>query len=416
MEVIDAGLQAINTEAVIKSQVSFDSHSNVLKIKDRTYTLSPTAKLVVVAIGKCANDAAFALESILGERITSGVAIDIFCDERLKRIKSCEGDHPFPSERNIDATAQLIRELEGLSADDFVLAVISGGGSTLLCQPNNFTCIQEADLLKQLFKQGAAIGQINTVRKHLSLARGGHLARYAYPARVVGLIFSDVPGDDLTSIASGPTVLDTSTKLDSAAVLDKYNVGGGLANFSSEHLLETPKEQKYFAKVENILLVSNTRALEAMAAVGAKHGYKTESCSTCLTGEARQVGVQIAEAINTAASGSLMLYGGETTVVVRGNGRGGRNQELALAALQIIADDALVVSFASDGVDNSNHAGGVSDIITKHKVTELGLDPQSFLDANNSYDFFNQTGDYILSGPTGSNVSDLMFAIKEKVK
>ena len=219
-----------------------------------------------------------------------------------------------------------------------------------------------------------------------------------------------------TSIASGPTILDQSTKADAAAILAKYNAGGGLANFSPENLLETPKEQKYFEHVSNILLVSNTQALEAMAAVGAKHGYHTESCSSCLTGEARQVGSEIVKAINSAAPGTILLYGGETTVLVRGHGCGGRNQELALAALQSLGDDVLVVSLASDGVDNSNHAGGVSDIITKRKAAENGLDPQFFLDSNNSYDFFNQTGDYLLTGPTGSNVSDLMFAIKDKRK
>lgn len=413
LEVAEAGLAAINTEAVIKSQVSFDGRT--ITIQERSFVLAPEAKLIVVAIGKCANAAALALEEILGERITGGVAIDLVCDERLKKIKSCEGDHPFPSERNIDATGQLIRELASLKEKDLVLAVISGGGSTLLCQPGNFTCLEETDLLKQLFAAGAAIQQINTVRKHLSLARGGHLARYAYPAIVVSLVFSDVPGNDLGFVASGPTVLDQSTKVEAAAILSKYGLGSdATGNFSSEHLLETPKEQKYFDRVSNLLLVSNQLALEAMATVGESLGYRPQICTSCLAGEARQMGREIARAITAAAAGTLLLYGGETTVVLRGSGRGGRNQELVLAALSHLDQRTLVASLASDGVDNSDHAGGLCDTITKHRAAELDLDPDFFLNSNNSYDFFRQTGDYFLIGPTGSNVSDLVFAVKDK--
>jgi glycerate-2-kinase len=162
-------------------------------------------------VGKCATDAAFVLEEILGDRIYKGMVIDIKCDPRLKRIKSAECDHPFPSERNVDATKEMIDVLKEAKEDDVVIAVISGGGSTMLCQPKGFTCYDEKTVVDALFRAGANIKELNTVRKHMSMARGGHLAGYAYPAKVVSLIFSDVVGNDLGFIASGPTVLDETS-------------------------------------------------------------------------------------------------------------------------------------------------------------------------------------------------------------
>ena len=293
-----------------------------------------------------------------------------------------------------------------------MVAVISGGGSTLLCQPNNFTCVEEAELLQHLFKEGATIGEINTVRKHLSLARGGHLARYAYPAMVVGLIFSDIPGNDLSLVASGPTFLDTSTKSEAAEVLNRYHKGQ-TNQLSTDNLLETPKEKKYFSRVNNFLAVSNLTALRAMAAVAETNNFSATICDLCLAGEARIVGQNLVAQIMQQPPRTAFLYGGETTVKISGAGQGGRNQELALAALPAILENTLLISLASDGQDNSDHAGAICDIITKRNAEKLNLKSELFLAENNSYEFFRQTSDYLSTGPTGANVSDLLLVLKK---
>ncbi len=412
VEIIEAGLRAIDTAEAVGRQIKFDRAKQDLVIQNHSFSLTTGARLVIIAIGKCANDASFALEKVLGDRITDGLAVDIRCDSRLRRIESCQSDHPYPSERNIDNTKKIIEKLRALKEDDLVVVVVSGGGSTFLCQPNNFTCHEEADLLKCLFRGGATIEEINTVRKHLSLARGGYLAEYAYPARVVGLIFSDVPGNDFSTIASGPTVFDLTTKLEAETVMKKYETQKS-CQFDPSQLIETPKEAKYFERVENFLLVSNQTALEAMAARGQAAGLKATIVTNCLNSEASQFGIELAKEINRVEANTLLLYGGETTVKIKGAGRGGRNQELVLAALPFIDEFSLIVSIASDGVDNSDHAGAFCDMVTKRKAESLKLDINKYLANNDSYTFFDQTKDFLFTGPTGSNVSDLVLAIKK---
>jgi glycerate-2-kinase len=411
LRVAEVGLQAIDTDAVVRRNVSY--HDGNLRIFDKNFSIEPGGKFIIVGVGKCALEAARALEGILGERITAGVVIDIR-EGTLAKIQVFCGTHPFPSEANVAATSSIISLLGNLTLHDFVLFVVSGGGSTLLCQPKNFTCKDEQGLLHHLFETGATIREINTVRKHISLARGGYLAQYAYPAASCSLIFSDVPGDDLGFIASGPTMRDMTTVADARAVLQKYDSAGNFRAIA-DNLIETPKDEKYFANVANFLAVDNMTALEAMRGEGQKLGFAVKIATSTLHGEARDVGRAVVRELHAAVPQSMVLYGGETTVtIVNPKGVGGRNQEVALGALQDIKDGELVMSVATDGHDNTGFGGALCDTMTRQTAEKKNLTPDIFLKENRSYDFFSAEGDYLMMGDTGSNVSDLIIALKTK--
>ncbi len=408
LEIAEAGLEAIDTEKAVKKEVILNGE--ILRIKDESFNLAGFERVFVVAVGKCSLEAGKAFEEILGDRLTNGIVLDIR-PGNLRKIRTFTGTHPFPTTENVNATAEIIQLLSSLAEKDFVIFVISGGGSTLLCQPQNLICQDEKEILNYLFKAGADIEEINTIRKHLSLARGGHLAAYTHPAQSVALIFSDVPGGALEFVASGPTIRDTTTVEDARRVLEKYEVEKitGL----KINPLETPKEDKYFEKVANILFLDNMTALSAMAEKARTLGFNAKIRANVLDGEARETGENIALNLNEAEERTAILHGGETTVSVKGAGKGGRNQEVILGALKKIEVNQLVLSLASDGRDNTDFAGALCDTITRKKAEELNLKPDEFLKNNDSYEFFEQVGDYILTGDTGSNVSDLIIAIKK---
>jgi len=407
LKIIEAGLGAIDTKKAISNAVRIEKGK--LLVHDHSFSLKNAEKIIVVGIGKCSLEAGEQLEKILGKRLTGGIVLDVH-EGKLNKIKTYTGDHPLMSPRNIDATKAIIKLLYKLSEKDLVIFVISGGGSALLCQPQNFSCVEESAVVDALIHSGADIYEMNKVRKHLSLARGGFLAKYAHPARVVSLIFSDVVGNNLEFIASGPTVKDTTTLEEANAVLRKYDIYKK-SGFKPLKLIETPKENKYFERVKNILLVSNMTALEAMSEKALEIGYSPKIQKCDLSGEAKVAGENIACELSNEPQGSVLLYGGETTVKVRGRGKGGRNQELALSALKYIKNNQIICSVASDGKDNSSHAGAICDTITKEKAEKKGLNIEKYLKDNNSYAFFEETGDYLETGDTGSNVSDIIVAI-----
>jgi len=407
LNIIEAGLEAIDTKKAITNALKIEKGK--LLIYNHSFSLKNAEKIVVVGIGKCSLEAGAVLEKKLGKRLTDGIVLDVHEGE-LKKIQTYTGDHPLMSPRNIDATKKIIELLSGLTEKDLVIFVISGGGSALLCQPKNFTCFQESSVVDALMHSGADIYETNTVRKHLSLARGGFLAKYAYPARVVSLIFSDVIGDNLEFIASGPTVKDTTTLDQAKMVLDKYKIYEKIG-LTPLNLIETPKDNKYFERVKNILFVSNQTALDAMSEKSLELGYMPRICRNNLSGEAKDVAKQIIDELSKENLGTVLLYGGETTVKIKGRGKGGRNQEMSLSGLRYIKDNQLLISVASDGRDNSENAGGICDIITKEKAKKLNLDIEKYLKNNNSYEFFDKTGDYLKTGDTGSNVADIIIAI-----
>jgi glycerate-2-kinase len=263
-----------------------------------------------------------------------------------------------------------------------------------------------------MFGAGATIREINTVRKHLSLGRGGYLAAYAYPARVVSLIFSDVPGERPEFVASGPTMRDTTTVDDAKRVFAKYGLETR-CGISPDALIETPKEEKYFVNVRNVVIVSNEIALEAMRRVAESFGFRTAVDPVGLNGEVKDRAAGMVATLAAAGPGSAVLWGGEGTVTMQNGGKGGRNLEFALSALQGIRERQIIVSVASDGRDNTEFAGGIADTLTRDHAVQLNVEPAEFLRTHSSFDFFSKTGDYLMTGDTGSNVADLAIALYE---
>jgi glycerate 2-kinase len=409
LEIAEAGLEAIDTRGVIHRLIR--QKGNILTIGKETIDLTGVDKVFIAGAGKCSLDAAHALEDILGDRISGGLVLYVSGESHLKNIIGIKGTHPAPSDENIRGASQLKEALIGLTERDLVIFIASGGGSTLLCLPEDQQCKEEADVLKALTRTGATIQEVNTVRKHLSLARGGYLAQYAYPARVISLVFSDIAGDDMQFIASGPMVRDITTIQDAEQILSKYNVLT-TCHIDQCGLVETPKDEKYFTRVTNILAVSNKVALDAMKVKAKLLGFKPVICDTKLSGEASDVGQRILHDLRASPAKTVLLYGGETTVTVHGYGRGGRNLELALSAMLDIQEGEIIMPVASDGRDNGEYAGAICDVITSRKAHEKNINLQAHLQENHEYPLFREIGSYLLTGDTGSNVSDLVVALK----
>jgi len=405
LDILEAGYQAINTEKVITSSIKVESGH--LFVEDHDINLNDYERVFFVGIGKCAADAAVVLESMIGDYITAGIVIDVR-GVSLQKIKSHIGTHPLPSKANVVVTQSIKEMLEEATERDLVLTVISGGGSALLCLPNDIKCEMLIDITKMLMHKGATIEELNTVRKHLSLIQGGQFAKLAYPAKVTSFIFSDVPGNDIGTIASGPTVFDITTKENAKRILEKYDILN-TCKLPDCDVLETPKEEKYFTKVSNILLLTNKTALFAMKNKAEELGYRSLIAYDKVEGEANIIGQLIA---TQAKQGTCLLYGGETTVIVKSNeGKGGRNQELVLGALPHLKEDIVIVAAASDGWDNSDMAGSIGDKALFQKAKEKSLDIKDYLNKNNSYDFYKNLGGHIETGRTGSNISDLYFTL-----
>ena len=413
LDIAEAGLDAIDTATAVRRSVRLSGE--VLQVGDEVWPLRPSGRLLLVAVGKCATVAAAELVRLLGDRLDDGVVLDVDAAPArdLGPLLSLRGSHPLPSGRNVAATRRIVDLLRGAREDDLVLCVVSGGGSTLLCLPSDGGSAEaESVTFQALTRTGATIQEINTVRKHTSLARGGFLAQHAYPARLVSLVFSDVPGAPADFVASGPTVRDPTTVEDAARVLRRYGVAAA-ARASQLALLETPKESRYFERARTIVLVSNETALQAMATRAGALGYAATIVTSTLVGEAREAGELVVRELRAAAPATALLYGGETTVTVTGGGRGGRNLEVALAAQRLVGDGEIVVTVASDGRDNGDFAGAVADSLARANARRLGLDLDAHLADNDSCGFFERTGDYLVTGSTGSNVADLIVALRD---
>jgi glycerate-2-kinase len=410
LRIADAGLAAIDTGAVIRDAIRRDG--DTIRIGNEEIAPGSVDHIIFIAVGKCAADAANAAAAIIGDRIARGIVVDVKESPAILNFQIFRGTHPLPSDENLAATEAIMAALAGLTERDLVIFVVSGGGSTLLFLPQQRDDREEIAIWNALTDVGATIEELNTVRKHLSLARGGGLARAAYPARVLSLIFSDVPGDDLGFIASGPTVKDATTVQDAEAILAKFDVLK-ICKIEKCDLIETPKEEQYFSRVINMLVVSNRRALEAMRDTAVELGLKPEIRSATLAGDAAATATMITDELHHSLSGTALLWGGETTVRIKGNGKGGRNLQLAATALDLIADDEELLSFDSDGRDHGFYAGAICDRMTAQAVADAGLDLAKFRDENNTEALFQKVGHFVLTGDTGSNVSDLIVAIKE---
>lgn len=406
LTILEAGYEAINPRALIMSKVSLKGEE--LCIEDNTYTCSSYERIFFIGIGKCGVDAAAAFEEILGERITDGIVLDVR-PTTLPHIRSFVGTHPYPSQANVSATGEIVKMLTSITERDLVIILISGGGSSLLCLPNEMDCDTLAHFTKLLMERGADIHELNTVRKHLSRILGGNLAKLCYPAKVVSFILSDVPGNDISFIASGPTVLDATTVADAEAVLRKYNLVNECQTASCT-LEETPKEPQYFEKVSNILLMTNRDALAAMQRRAEELGYHARILTDTLTGEAREAGIPLIQEAKVLHE--CVLAGGETTVTVPKPGKGGRNQEMVLGALSAIPENSVFIAAASDGWDNSDAAGALGDRALFMRAVDKSLDTSEHLRENSSYTFFESVGGHIKTGRTGSNVADLFIVLR----
>lgn len=408
LSILDAGLAAVDTETVIRKTVFVQG--DTLSVAGKEYALSTYERVRVIGVGKCSVAALQTLETVLGDLCADGIAIDVTTGvSQTGRISFLVGTHPLPSQANVEATGTLLSFLDSSTERDLIIAIISGGGSTLLAQPPESVSVQdEASVVTSLMNAGATIQEMNTVRKHLSSARGGGLASRAYPATVASLIFSDVPGDDISFISSGPTVLDTTTVSDAQALLTRYAIEG-----IGDVLMETPKEAKVFERVHNSVVVSNKVALDAMKQEAEAKGYAAKVVTTVLTGEARFVAQDIIRAVHEEKEKTVLLFGGETTVTSeKTHGTGGRNQEVALAALSGVSEDEVLVACASDGHDNTDVAGALCDSLIKKTAQQQDVSVDEHLTTHDSFPFFEKVSGHIITGNTGSNVSDLIIALK----
>lgn len=399
LNIVEAGYEAISIPTLIGKTLSLKAGQ--LKIQDKEYNLDKYKNIFVVAIGKGSGLIAEELENLIGaSNIKAGVAIDLK-HRKLKKIKVFGGTHPLPSEKNILATKKLIKTLKEAKAKDLVISIICGGGSSLACLPaSNNTCTNLRMVSEHMLKNGATIQELNTVRKHISNIHGGNMAKFAYPATVLGLVISDIPGNDLDMVASGPISKDKTTLRNAKKIASKFHL-------VQIKLIETPKDVRYFKKVSTIMLASGSTALEGMRNKAKELGYKPVIYSENLSGLANEVGPKIAK---TAKSGQAILACGETTVIVTKPGRGGRNQDLALSALAGLRKNSAIVSASSDGKDNIDIAGGITDYSLAKKAD---LNPTQAVADNQSFKTLKSiNGIYNIKKIT-ANVSDFIVVLRK---
>jgi len=426
-KVLGAALAAVEPGEAVRRAVTLDDGD--LVVGAQRYWFASKKRVVVVGAGKASAPMAAAVEQVLGDTlpIEGSVTVRYGHSVPTRAVRIREASHPVPDTAGLEATRVIVELLEEATADDLVICVISGGGSALLTLPADG--ISLADLQQTtdaLLRSGASINEINVVRKHLDRVKGGGLARLAAPAQLITLVLSDVVGNPLDAIASGPTVPDTSTWAAAGAVFDRYAlwpllprsvVDRARAGLGGQ-LADTPKPgDPLFADTQTVVVGSNLLACVAAASTGSDMGLRSQVLSTYVEGEAREVGRVLAGLLREVdASGHplarpcLLVAGGETTVTVRGQGKGGRNQELALAAASGLRGmrDVLLASIGTDGNDGpTDAAGAFVDGSTLERAAALGLDPLQSLANNDSYRFFDALGDLIRTGPTNTNVNDL---------
>jgi len=380
----------------------------------------PAGRTVVIGAGKAAAAMARAVESHWDGELTGTVVTAPDHAVPCERIEVLESSHPIPAEAGLRASLRLFERLRGLGPDDLVLCLLSGGGSALLPLPADGLALEgKQAITRALLRSGATIGEINTVRRHLSRIKGGRLGVASHPARLVTLAISDVPGDDPVDIASGPTVADPTTCADALAVLIRYGVAmpATVRDALERGAWESVKPgDPRLARTEYSIVARPRVSLEAAARVAAEQGVRSAILSDRLEGEARTVGGEMAASTRRILGGEgpcrppcLLLSGGETTVTVRGNGRGGRNVEFLLAFGLALGDCDRVHALAgdTDGVDGlESVAGALWRPDTLARAARLGLNPQQFLDDNDAHSFFAALGDQVVTGPTRTNVND----------
>lgn len=417
LQIFHAALKAVDPEQAVRRHLRFDGRT--LTVGSRRYSLARFDRIQVIGAGKASAAMAHGVERLLGRRVSGGVVnVPDGIRTRLKKVELHPSSHPVPDERGVTGAGRILRIARDATERDLVIAVISGGASALSPAPvEGLTLAAKQGITRSLLAAGATIHEMNAVRKHLSRIKGGHLALAASPATVIALILSDVVGDDLDVIGSGPTVGDRSTIADVRLILAKYGVSAPL-----ELMRETPKPgDEGLANVQNVIVGSNRQAIDAAARKARELGYRTLVLSSVIEGETREIATMHAGiAKEVLASGrpvrrpACILSGGETTVTVRGNGLGGRNQEFVLAGVLALARASGVTLFSAgtDGIDGpTDAAGAIADDSTLDRAAKAGLGVCASLNNNDSYRFFEALGDLVKTGPTGTNVADVRIVL-----
>lgn len=425
-----AGIQAVQGQEAVFRHCR--RHGDRLQLADITVDLDGIGSIVVVGAGKATASMAMAVEALMGDRISEGIiAVPYGHREPLARIRQMEAGHPIPDENGVAAACAILETVTRAKEGDLVICLISGGGSALMPLPAEGIRLSDKQETSRLLIQcGASIHEINTVRKHLSAIKGGRLAQAAFPARVVTLIVSDVVGDDLDVIASGPTVADRSTYGDARRVVERYGLLDKLPGAVIERIdagckglaPETPKPgEPWVERGETRIVASNIEALLAAEAQAQEKGYHTLLLSSRFSGDTGATAAfHLAILEEIIASGkpicppACILSGGETTVVVRGAGLGGRNQEFVLHTVGRLPEDRPVVCFSAgtDGRDGpTDAAGAMADSTSLERAKRLDVDPEAYLAENDSYSFFSRLGDGVITGNTGTNVMDLRLIL-----
>ncbi len=429
VQILGAGIAAADPAAAVQRAVRLDG--SILRVEGRAYDLDAGGRVLVVGAGKASARMAAAIESMLGGRIAGGVVVTRYgYGESLRHIALVEAGHPLPDAAGQRGAEQVAQTAAAAGTGDLLLVLISGGGSALLPLPaDGITLEEKIATTDLLLRSGATINEINIVRKHLSRIKGGQLTRLASRAAVITLLLSDVLGNPLDAIASGPTVPDPTTFAEALAIVDRYGLRGKLPGPVRAHLEagaagrvpETPKaDDQVFGRAQAVIVGDISLAAGAAVERAEALGYRARLCGTDAQGEARDVGARLGQMVRDVratpshAHSVCLVMGGETTVTVRGRGRGGRNQEVALGAAGVIAGlpQALVAACGTDGIDGpTDAAGAVADGSTLSRARERGLDPQAALDNNDAYPFFDALNDLIICGPTGTNVNDLSLGL-----
>lgn len=433
VRIFRASLKAADPVEAVCRSLKLDGAT--LAAAGRRYRLDSFRRTFVIGAGKAGAAMSLALERLLGRRIHSGlVNVKYGHLAALRRIELNECGHPVPDLQGVRGAERIAAIVEQAGEDDLVICLISGGASALLPSPAPPVTLEEKqEVTRLLLASGADIHEINAVRKHISLLKGGQLARLAYPASVLSLLLSDVIGDNLDAIGSGPTAPDASTFAGARDVLRKYRLEDRVPQAVADRIErgvggeipETPKaSDEIFRRTQNVVVGSNRLAVKAAELKARQLGFRPLVLSTFIEGETRDVArMHAAIAKEVLASGrpikppACLISGGETTVTLRGQGLGGRNQEFVLAAAIDLAglENVVILSGGTDGTDGpTDAAGAVAGASTELRARQLGLDPAKFLAENDSYRFFEPLGDLLKTGPTNTNVMDVRLLLVGK--
>jgi hydroxypyruvate reductase len=429
-----AALEAVDPRAAVRRRLQLGAGAR-LRVDSTEWTLQPENRLVLVAVGKAAAPMAEAAAAVLGPRLNAGIVVTKYGHAEGAQLPATlvlvEAGHPVPDANGLAGAQRVAERAGGLGAGDLLLVLLSGGASALLPAPAPGLTLDNVQALTTLLlRAGATIHEVNAVRKHIDQLKGGGLARLAQPASVAALILSDVVGDPLDVIASGPTTPDPTTFADVWAILERHQLTAQLPPGLAAHLRaglagqlpDTPKPgDPLFDRVTNVLVGSNRQAAQAALREAERLGYRPLLLSTFIEGEAREVG-RVAAALTKSVRAhgdplpapACLVWGGETTVTVRGSGRGGRNQELALAAALALdgVPDVALLALGTDGTDGpTDAAGGLVDGQTAARARALGLDLWQALANNDAYPALDALGALVKTGPTGTNVNDLLILL-----